>query len=158
MTLNNRAHGFTLIELLVIVAFTGMLMSIGGVLLNSIRFKDSDISKLRDARRLQDLTSLRTGLELYSAQAGGYPDMSLWHAGGVINCNKDKLLNVPNDPLASSPYKYLAKGIPSVSKSCGDKVWTDYAVQFQTEELSSLGVAGTYCLTPSRGFALGPCK
>src|SRR5581483_8731481 len=132
----SRHKGFTLIELLVLLASVGLLMSIGGVLLNSLRFKGEDIAALRDSRRLQDLTSLRTGLELYSSQAGGYPDASSWHAGGVIDCGTSKLVNVPEDPLAGSPYKYKAKGISMVSKSCGGTVWTDYSVEFQTETVS----------------------
>lgn len=150
--------GFTIVELLVMIASIGLLLSIGGVILNSIRLNSTNITSIRDARRLQDLTSLRTALELYLSQAGGYPDLSLWHAGGKISCGTGLLIAVPNDPLTTNPYQYQAKGASTPSKSCGNApVWTAYSVQFSTEGISSLGPAGAYCLTSARGFIVGAC-
>lgn len=51
--------GFTLIELLVVIAIIGMLSSVVLASLNTAR------AKARDARRLSDMSQVRTALELY---------------------------------------------------------------------------------------------
>jgi prepilin-type N-terminal cleavage/methylation domain-containing protein len=62
-------RGFTLIELLVVIAIIGILAGIVLVSLNSATGKG------RDAKRLGDLDSLSTALELYAdnSAAGTYP-------------------------------------------------------------------------------------
>jgi len=54
-----KTKGFTLIELLVVIAVIGLLSTIVMVSLNSAR------AKARDARRKEDLKSIRTALEMY---------------------------------------------------------------------------------------------
>lgn len=60
-------RGFTLIELLVVIAMIGILASIVLVSLTSARVKS------RDARRLTDIRSFQTALELYAINTGHYP-------------------------------------------------------------------------------------
>ncbi len=57
--------GFTLIELLVVIAIIGLLSSIVLAALTTAR------NRGRDARRLQDLTTIRTALALYQNDNGG---------------------------------------------------------------------------------------
>jgi prepilin-type N-terminal cleavage/methylation domain-containing protein len=64
---NKFRSGFTLTELLVVMTIIGLLSSIATVSYSSSKMKG------RDARRLGDLTALRTALELYAIDNGGYP-------------------------------------------------------------------------------------
>lgn len=156
-TQSDQNSGLTLIELLIIIASLGLFLSIVIVVLGSVRFKQNDIQKLRDSRRLSDMAQLRTGLDLYLSQAGGYPDMHLWYSGAYISCGKDKIIQVPKDPGTNGAYFYKNKGADMTSAACGGKVWSDYAIQFETEGSSFIGAAGVYCLTASRGFVVGKC-
>src|SRR3989344_3217427 len=58
--------GFTLIEILIVVSIIGLLASIIFVGLGSSRARG------RDARRIADLSSIKTGLELYFSKNGRY--------------------------------------------------------------------------------------
>ena len=62
-----NSRGFTLIELLVVVAIIGLLASIVLASLNGARAKG------RDAKRLQEIHSIQTALELYRSSNGVYP-------------------------------------------------------------------------------------
>lgn len=61
------ARGFTLIELLVVIAIIGLLSSVVFASLNSAR------SKARDAKRVADISEIRTALELFYDTHGRYP-------------------------------------------------------------------------------------
>lgn len=73
-----RAHtgGFTLIELLVVIAILGVLFA---VIIGTITLS---LKQARDARRLQDLRSIASTLELYYAETGRYPVA----AGPITGC------------------------------------------------------------------------
>ena len=60
--------GFTLIELLVVIAIIGILSSVVLASLNSAR------TKARDAKRVSELKSLQTALELFYDSSGHYPN------------------------------------------------------------------------------------
>ncbi len=99
-------RGFTLIELLVVVAIIGMLSSVVLASLNSAR------TNARDARRMQDLTSLTRALELYATDnVGTYPA----HSDGTVSGDLSTLVSnnyipaLPADPRYSggaNDYKY----------------------------------------------------
>ncbi|WKZ24561.1 MAG: prepilin-type N-terminal cleavage/methylation domain-containing protein [Patescibacteria group bacterium] len=59
--------GFTLIELLVVIAVIGILSTLAIVALSNSRVK------ARDSKRVSDLRSVVTALELYYANNNGYP-------------------------------------------------------------------------------------
>jgi len=62
----SEVRGFTLIELLVVIAIIGLLASIVVASLSSVQ------AKARDARRMEDVDSLRKALTIYS-DGGMYP-------------------------------------------------------------------------------------
>jgi len=62
-----QERGFTLIELLVVIAIIGILSATVLVSLNSAR------TKARDAKRVADIQTIRTALELYYFDNGRYP-------------------------------------------------------------------------------------
>lgn len=63
-----NSRGFTLIELLVVIAIIGLLASTVIASLGGARVK------ARDTRRKQDITTIRTALELYASDNGHYPN------------------------------------------------------------------------------------
>jgi prepilin-type N-terminal cleavage/methylation domain-containing protein len=71
------SRGFTLIELLVVIAIIGLLSSVVLASLNSSRVKS------RDARRLSDIKSVSTALELYYSENKQYP---ICPAGNASYC------------------------------------------------------------------------
>ena len=82
--------GFTLIELLVVISIIGVLST---VVLGSL----SDArAAARDARRLQDIRSIQTALEVYYLENGEYPS-TISIAGGTTNS--------PNIHWANSAYE-----------------------------------------------------
>jgi len=145
-------EAFTLIELLVVVAIIGMLASVILVSLGNAR------AKARDARRLSDAHQVRSGLDLYQINAGGYPDLSKWVIGNEIKCNSTDIMAVPKDPGVGTDYVYTSKGTGFSSGSCsGDMVYNGYSFQFVLEKDSDLGPAGTYCLQNTTGITQGAC-
>ena len=109
--------GFTLIELLVVIAIIGILSTLAVVSLGNARVR------ARDSKRLSDVRSLQSALEIYYTDQGSYPvtDASAacvpattlegccldngttanagvgWLAGGACGAG-ETLITVPNDP------------------------------------------------------------
>lgn len=134
--------GFTLIELLIVVAIIGLLTSILIVSFGTARIR------ARDTKRVNDMTQVRTGLDNFLGQVGGYPSTAIWNVavGGTLSCDGINFLQVPRDPLVSYSYTYTGGG-PGFS-GCGDTLYPTYKIQFQTEDTTSLGPVGTYWLSP----------
>ncbi len=147
---NNKQKGFTLIELLVVIAIIGMLASVLIAALSNARVK------ARDSRRLADAQQIRSALDLYNSQGGGYPDNSVWIPGTLISCNGAQLFRVPIDPLPGFNYTYKSTGTVGTATNCGT-VWSGYAFGFQTEADTSFGAAGQYCMRPVEGITSGAC-
>lgn len=63
-----RSRGFTIIELLVVIAIIGLLASVVIASLSGIRVK------ARDSRRVQDLRTIQTAVELYASTNNHYPN------------------------------------------------------------------------------------
>jgi len=64
-----QAFGFTLVELLVVIAVIGVLMGIAVVSLNPAGLHN----RAQDSRRLADLATIQSAMELYFADHNGYP-------------------------------------------------------------------------------------
>jgi prepilin-type N-terminal cleavage/methylation domain-containing protein len=137
-----RSRGFTLIELLVVIAIIGLLSSVVLASLNTAR------AKANDAKRLADMRTIQTGLELYASDHNGlYPiaSNSTWasqcQAWGSFPANSvipglvpTYLPSFPSDPQMNQPsvnyccyvynsdgnnYKILAHNCPSSSACYG---------------------------------------
>lgn len=152
LKITTKELGFTLIELLVVVAIIGLLAAVVMVSLSSARVKS------RDARRLSDIQQIKSGLDIYYNLATGYPDAATWNtaqsSSAQILCTGTPTLKVPQDPLnltfPSYAYTYTHGG--NAGTGCGDTVYANYKVQFQTEQDTSIGTAGTYWLSASNGI------
>ncbi|MGB0757701.1 MAG: prepilin-type N-terminal cleavage/methylation domain-containing protein [Patescibacteria group bacterium] len=75
---NNK--GFTLIELLVVIAIIGLLSTLAVVSLNNAR------QKSRDAKRVSDMKSIQTALELYYVDNDSYPAGTASELGEGTDC------------------------------------------------------------------------
>lgn len=95
MNIIQTKKGFTLIEILIVVSIIGLLASIVFVGLGASRARG------RDARRLADLQSIQTGLELYFTKTGTYPATLAGLVSGGIG-----VIKIPTDPTVANSYGY----------------------------------------------------
>lgn len=63
-----RSRGFTLIELLVVIAIIGLLAAMVGASVSSARAKG------RDSRRMADIKSVQSALDMYYLKIASYPE------------------------------------------------------------------------------------
>jgi prepilin-type N-terminal cleavage/methylation domain-containing protein len=123
------SFGFTLIELLVVVAIIGLLLSIVSVALTAQR------ARARDARRVADLKAVKTGMDLYYDQSGGYPDAALFVAGAELACGAVEIVQIPKDP--SYPiFQYAYAQTGGSFSGCGATVYRGYNFTFYIEKQS----------------------
>ncbi len=112
--LRTPGRGFTLIELLTVVAIIGVLSSIIFVSLTSAR------AKARDARRAEDVKTLKAALEVYQQTYGEYPAASTNDDTGtsittlaeslITYNNNNYLVEIPQDPKhkgTGQDYQYV---------------------------------------------------
>ncbi len=76
--MKKNKQGFTLIELLVVIAIIGLLSTLSILALNQAR------ARARDARRVADVSQMRTALEMYYNDNANYPDDASTTAGDSI--------------------------------------------------------------------------
>lgn len=93
--MHTKQKGFTLIELLVVIAIIGILSSVVLASMNSAR------KKSRDARRLQDLKSMQTALELIYDANKSY---TVTTSGAEVVVSPSQITSfmsyIPKDPSA----------------------------------------------------------
>ncbi|MBI4135811.1 prepilin-type N-terminal cleavage/methylation domain-containing protein [Candidatus Uhrbacteria bacterium] len=159
--MRNTTHkkGFTLIELLVVIAIIGILSTLAVVSLGNAR------TRARDTKRLADMRTLQSALEIYYTDQGNYPAVTpatqteqdiqnqyLCNVdGGVFQdgaCTAitDQLIRVPQDPGDTS-YDYDSDSA------------NNYNVQFELETNADGDgplVVGENCLTTA-GMINGVC-
>jgi len=109
--MKNYKKAYTLIEMLMVVAIIGVLASSILIGLGSTR------AKARDSRRITDLKSTQTALELYYSKYNSYPARIIdsnetwsWDELTDILTSEETGINItkiPKDPLASSGKNYF---------------------------------------------------
>lgn len=104
--IRNSSLGFTLIELLVVIAIIGILSAFITANFSGVRQKG------RDAQRKQNLSQIRSALEFYRSDQGGYPpSLTNCPVGGPnylgsSACNITYLNPIPKDPLNSGSFVF----------------------------------------------------
>jgi prepilin-type N-terminal cleavage/methylation domain-containing protein len=108
LNLNNK-KGFTLIELLVVIAIIGILSSVVLASLSTAR------AKSRDARRIGDISQMRTALEVYFDAYSTYATSSAlqtWNVnspnGGIASTSPVAIPKIPVTPSIGYNYYYCA--------------------------------------------------
>jgi prepilin-type N-terminal cleavage/methylation domain-containing protein len=93
--------GFTLVELLVVIAIIGVLSAVAVVSLGSIR------SSGRDARRITDIDSIKSAMEIINSETGKYdpgctaPSVISACTGGKLAAQLQGIANI-NDPTGTA--------------------------------------------------------
>lgn len=155
--------GFTLIEILIVVAIIGILASVVVVGLGPAQKKG------RDSRRVSDLRSVQTALELYYGKNGAYPvPNGTWaQFAAVLTGAGIGTSQIPNDPTTSRDYVYSSDAAGTtyilaaqLEDATGNIMNSSFGygvtggVDLQASQTSvrgitdtKCGVAGFYCLT-----------
>lgn len=110
--MNRQKNGFTLIELLVVISIIGVLSSIALTSLNGARLK------AKDAKRLTEVSQIKSALEQYYVSKGVYPEESSvngdvewsYEDGGAfleaLATEGYFSSHAPLDPINNSTYTY----------------------------------------------------
>ncbi|MBI4054011.1 MAG: prepilin-type N-terminal cleavage/methylation domain-containing protein [Candidatus Doudnabacteria bacterium] len=131
----SNSAGFTLIELLVVIAIIGLLASIITTAMNNARLK------ARDARRLTDISQIKTGMDLYFSHGGGYPSDATYDAAytaGQLLCSTIPIMKIPQDPLYPTfQYDYNTAGLQASGCGLAD-LRLEYTLTFRLERDTSI--------------------
>lgn len=130
--------GFTLIELLVVISIIGLLASVVLLSLNSAR------ARSRDARRVADISQLRSALELYLNDNGTVPSA----AAGLNALSPSYMSSVPTPPR---PQDAPAAGCGTASASAYTytPTATGYTITFCLGNTAGQYGAGYRILSPA---------
>ena len=130
----NFSKGFTLVELLVVIAIIGVLATLILLQLGTAR------AKARDAKRIADVSQIRTSIELYFDDNGGsYPGAAplcpdsttdvCVAAGGTYNGDDLKPYfsapSLPHDPLDATAYDYNWFPTTASTRRASFRIWAD---------------------------------
>ncbi len=166
-----KTGGFTLVELLVVVAIIGLLATLSVLALGSARVR------ARDAKRLADIKTVQTALELYNNDQGGYPSAPAaglligdpagapsarvltsagWEAAPTGSTTY--LPTAPDDPLGSQNYVYNGRVSSAPGAAvCSAGQCASYVIQFTLEGPTAGLAAGATCARPPSTLQVPPC-
>lgn len=139
-----------------VIAIIGLLSTLAVVALNNAR------SKGRDAKRVSDIATIQTALELYFADSNSYPDgktaaetlgvagaLTLSKTGGFSDAisGTTYMGKVPANPTpGGAAYTYKTDVV----------LGTTYSIDFTLEEATGSLATGANCARPS-GIVGGAC-
>lgn len=166
MMKKTEPKGFTLVELLVVVAIIGLLATLSVLALGSARVR------ARDAKRLADVKTTQTALELYNNDQGGYPpdqgglSIGMGNAAVLTSAGwqavagagtTSYLPSAPKDPLASQKYAY--ESVDATGAACNPPSGTcaSYNIDFSLEGPAGGLAAGPTCAKPPSTLIAGVC-
>ncbi len=157
MSIVKVKKGFTLIELLVVVAIIGLLATLAIISLGTAR------GKARDAKRVGDIKSVQSALELFNNENAAYPGgaalvlgtgtaLRLCSPEGFVGaapaaCTTALMAGVPKDPGTTT---YTYSGLPAGGP------YTSYKLDLTLEKATGSLAAGANCATPA-GIQAGAC-
>ncbi|MDO8620542.1 MAG: type II secretion system protein [bacterium] len=145
--------GFTLIELLVVIAIIGLLSSIVFASLTSAR------KKARDARRLSDVATIRTALNLYASDTGVFPDGNFFTAGNLANTPGNRwsiLEGLVNGKLPTDPLLNCWSGLDSSGQACTGTGYYEYWKSYPIGTAGATTCFGKTILRMYGGMEAGP--
>lgn len=94
-----KRKGFTLIELLIVIAIIGLLATLAIISLTTAQ------RKARDTKRIADMKSIQTAVELYFSDTSSYPDPASW--ADLQTDLAPYISQVPVDPNNASGTQYI---------------------------------------------------
>lgn len=134
--------GFTLFELLVSISIIAILVAVASTSFSAAQ------KKARDARRMEDMESVRKAAEqYYMLSNGSYPLQALWVAGQAWTVNSQSVLPVfPSDP------KGIGYTVPTTATATAYCMcaFSENASGNSTDRNCSYAAAGTknwYCVS-----------
>ena len=137
-----KNRGFTLIELLVVIAIIGLLSTLAVVALNSAR------AKSRDAKRVSDIKSLQTALELYYQDANSYPAVT-----GVLGTGSYAALCTNGFTAGGCTNPYMGQIQANPTPNGADYTYSgsasSYQITFSLESGTGNLPSGTHVASPS---------
>lgn len=133
--------GFTLIELIVVIAIIGTLTGLIVNNLNDVR------SRSRDAKRKQELGSLKTALRLYYNDYQTYPTAAVGN-GDILGCGDGtEACGGAGNALATTDSTYMNL-LPEFSYYSQDDSGDGFTLKVTLENLSDPDLAGSQARCP----------
>jgi len=117
MDKNNR-RGFTLLEVLVSTTIIAVLTIIGVVSYGSVN------KRSRDVKRKSDIEQIRSALEMFRSDTGGYPAVNTGAFGNVSALNTGNsntglvstyMPSIPTDPKPAQNYYFRATNLDATT-------------------------------------------
>lgn len=142
--------GFTVLELLVVIAIIGILSAIIISQVANARARG------RDTRRIEDVRTLQTALELYFTANYKYPTSTQFTtAGGATNLTPIYIKTLPKDPKTGVNYLYTGLSLVATASCSGYHMGTNLEQSNQVLSFDNDYTSSSLSLTRKCGVAGG---